>query len=218
MADIPQGPSDQTTSDSIELFDIEQTDGPAGGEGGGQLTPPAEVSERPDFTMANLHMGSADGEPNAAVQQERHAEFNDQEDVGELEVLSVRVGDQQLSIATETEQVVTIPVEIAVVLEVTENEQVTLFDIPENVVTTVGERNEDGSVTVQAEELEELALIVTPETTEVFEVIAVVGPDEVPIAILPVENRIPDRDAPATPPNVLRGRRAGEEVLEGRDR
>lgn len=160
----------------------------------------AEIKEDVDITTPNLHMGSQDvRDPNELARLQENARL---EAAGiEIKSYSARVeasesgddaegaGPQAIAIAFQTDGLA-------------DDAELRIDGIPEGFVTNVGERNEDGSVSVRGEDVERLVIIEDPNASDsntgegfVLQIIAV-GVTPLP----PTEPLGPQFEQPFGPP------------------
>lgn len=154
-------PSDQSPQDDTQLFDFESS------ETGDALTATemdvvtlggrAEIKENIDITTPNLHMGSNDvRDPN---------EIERLQEIARLEASGIEVRNYDVRIDAETlagDDNGDGSRGIAIAFEtdgLANDAELRIEGIPDGFVTSVGERNEDGSVTVRGEDVERLVLI-----------------------------------------------------------
>lgn len=111
----------------------------------------AEVRESVDVTTPNLHMGSKDvRDPNELARMQANAQ---------LEAQGIAIKSYSASIEGSESGG---PRGIAIAFEmdgVADDAELRIEGIPEGFSTNVGERNEDGSVTVRGEDVESLVII-----------------------------------------------------------
>ncbi len=177
---------------TLELFDFEGRSVNEDTETEIILTPPAEVSEEADYVMPNIHMGSHDPR---VIREETNTDYQQQDDVGEstLQGLRIEVTQELVEIALNTVGAAGIPVNLGAVAQLGSNDreqtavaddesgpQVILRNVPRSVETSVGTREEDGTIVINAGELDNLYFIIDSETPiEAFEVFAeIVDPIE----------------------------------------
>ncbi len=169
MAIPPQGPTDDTNAGSVddeidngnELFDFEsgtpQDLGNADGLHQVSLGGRAEIKENIDNLTPNLHMGSQDVRDPGSL--ERLAEQNRLEDLGlEVKTYTVRVDEDAIADAAAENDG---PVAISIAFEIDgdhDNAELRIEGLPDGFSTNVGQRNEDGSITVRGEEVEQLVV------------------------------------------------------------
>lgn len=122
----------------------------------------ADIKENIDITTPNLHMGSKDvRDPNELARLQ---------EIARLEAAGLQVKNYSVSIeGSEGDNAQgQEPLAIAIAFEVdglTGDAELRIEGIPEGFITNVGERNEDGSVSVRGEDVERLVIIEDPNAS-----------------------------------------------------
>jgi len=165
---------------TIELFDLEDRSTKDEPSPEVILTKPAEVTAEEDHTMPNIHMGSSD--PDLVRDDVQSGEFSaDDIDVREREVLRVEVSAELVESAQSGAGPTGIPVNLGSVVDLTPVDesprQVVLRDVPDHVEPSVGVRQEDGSIVIDADQVADLHFIVDRDVeVPAFEVTVIVEP------------------------------------------
>lgn len=210
-----QGQSDQPQSDN-DLFDFET--GEAGdsalteGFNSVSLSGRAEIRENNvDVTTPNLHMGSTDvRDPNEVERLQENARLEAQGI--EIKSYTARVddaGDDQadgegpraFAIAFQSEGLA-------------DDAELRIDGIPEGFVTNVGERNEDGSLSVRGDDVERLVIVEGPDNADAndgFD-LQIIASGVAPVP--PSQPLGPQFDQPFDAPRPLQGRADGENVAD----
>lgn len=169
----------------------------------------ADIKENIDSTTPNLHMGSKDvRDPNELARLQ---------EIARLEAAGLQVKNYSVSIdgSEDDNAVGQDPQAIAIAFEVdglTDDAELRIEGIPEGFITNVGERNEDGSISVRGEDVERLVIIEDPNAstsnlTEGFVLqITAIGVTPLP----PTEPLGPQFDQPFGPPEGQ-----GNEPIDG---
>jgi Ca2+-binding RTX toxin-like protein len=165
---------------TLELFDFEDRTNGDDGDQEIELTTPAEVTQEEDYTMPNLHMGSND--PRVTREEvDVIARSTEKVEIRETEAYRIEVSQELVEIAQVNSGLTGIPVNLSAFLDSETlddsdvERQVVLRGVPENVETSVGTRQEDGTVVVDEEDVENLVLIIEPGVpVPAFDVIAVI--------------------------------------------
>jgi hypothetical protein len=119
----------------------------------------AEIRENVDVTTPNLHMGSKDvRDPNELARMQAEAALRDQG-------IEIKSYEARVDANENTDQDDNGARAIAIAFEtdgLAEDAELRINGIPEGFIINVGERNEDGSVTVRGDDVERLVLIEDP--------------------------------------------------------
>lgn len=164
----------------VELFDLGDTDNRPVGDNADsvRLTPDADVRERADISLANLHFGSRD--PRDVTRQDVF-DGSDLPDA-QLERISryqITVSEDDVREAISVDGPVVIEIHLDSVLSLSGSDargQVVLSNLPENAQVRGAEVREDGTVVVDAENLEGVIIEVSPEDAAAIQFNAIVLP------------------------------------------
>lgn len=142
----------------------------------------AEIKENVDVTTPNLHMGSRDvRDPNELARMQANAQL-EAEGI-EIKSYNVRVeGSEDGSNDSEGPRAIAIAFETS---GLTDDAEIRIDGVPEGFITNVGERNEDGSISVRGEDVERLVIAEDPngsgnDTSEGF-VLQIIGVGVTPL-------------------------------------
>ena len=196
---------------TADLFDLEEHEQQQELGANITLTPAAEVKEDPDYVMPNLHMGK-DAERFTKENMDRSPAESDEIEIRVEQAIRIEVSKKLVEVALETTEPVGIPINLTEIVdlgrtsdnqgspaETVTEKQVVLRDVPEGVETSEGERQEDGTIIVDAENIEGLLFIIPPGVqVPPFQVVAlVVEVPEIEKEVL-VEEIIPEVEIDAS--------------------
>lgn len=216
-------PADQ--DGTLELFDFEGRTLNDDNDAEIELTPPAVVTEEQDYVMPNIHMGSSD--PRIHHEEIQAGTIASEEiEIREEQVLRVEVSSELIEIAQAGNGPGGIPVNLGDLAELDATDdggerQVVLRNVPNEVETSVGERQEDGTIIVDADDVEELFFVVQPGVPVApFEVFAVVteivdvAPETDNRTLLVEDEAVEDIDTTASTPELDVAAALGKEDTE----
>lgn len=175
----------------------------------------AEIRENVDVTTPNLHMGSKDvRDPNELARMQAEAAMRDQG-------IEIKSYEARVDANENTDQDDNGARAIAIAFEadgLSEDAELRIDGIPEGFIINVGERNEDGSVTVRGDDVERLVIIEDPNGSGgdagngfALQIIAA-GVTPLP----PTEPLGPQFEQPFGPPQTSQNS-AGEDGLAGQE-
>ncbi len=192
-----------TSENETELFDLESglnsDDGAMRDFGDVNLTPQATVVAQVDITNSNVHMGSHDTRGPVETPADVDGPAVTFESDVEIKAYEVRVASELVQAAVNAEGPAGIPVHFEAVGD---DAFLVIDTLPPGFAPSVGTRNEDGSVTVRGDQIEDLVIIVDPERVDPDSdvVIEVSGSDVVPPPpVAPVESVNSDEATEPTP-------------------
>ncbi len=211
-------PTNQSVNN--DLFDLQSgsnsDDAEAHNFGNVSLTPQATIALENDITLSSVHMGSNDTRGPAEKPEDDGGPSLFQSGGNEIKSYEVRITHDLVQTAVDAVG----PAGIPIPFEATSNGNafIVIQNLPQGLEPSVGTRNEDGSVTVRGDQIDELVLVVDKESfrdsSGIGEILITVNGSNVEIT------NGSDQDSAATPdlarPPFLPSERFGDSDARGR--